>query len=212
MSSFSDFPSEIDYGTTSADPFNDRQWRSDLASLTDIEINAFSDGMEGGYPHEEPMNPFSSPHDMSALYNEDATIGLNDTFVPNEATTENHIPSRCSMATLNSPFYPNTPITQNAGPLNNVLSAMAKEFAVKSASMLDTMEDMKRNFDYLSSQVQDLKSQFGVQVQELKSQVHVASNDINHLQDQLALVRSNEKESSLFWASITSRAKEFENK
>jgi hypothetical protein len=116
------------------------------------------------------------------------------------------------MTTLNSPFDLKAPISPSTASLNNALSFMTKEFAVKSASMLDTMEDLKRNFDYLSSQVQDLKAQFGVQVHELKNQVHGASNDINLLHDQLAQVRSNEKESSLFWASITSKTKELENR
>lgn len=87
---------------------------------------------------------------------------------------------------------------------------MTNQFNEKSASMLHTMEDLKRNFDHLSTQVQDLKTQVGEQVEELKNQVRGASSDINSLHDQLAQVRSNEEESSLFWASITSRTKESE--
>lgn len=116
------------------------------------------------------------------------------------------------MTTLNSPFVPNDPIVSSVGSLKGVLSAMEKEFAMKSASMLDTMEDLRQNIGNLSSQVEELKAEFGAQVQELKNQVHVASNDINLLQDQLAQVRSNEKESSLLWASITRGAKELENR
>lgn len=78
---------------------------------------------------------------------------------------------------------------------------MEKEFGAKFASMLDKMEDLKKNFDYVSNQVQGLKTQ-----------VQVASNDISNLNDQLAQVRNNEKESSQLWASITSKAKGLEKK
>ncbi|KAJ5648557.1 hypothetical protein N7490_004929 [Penicillium lividum] len=204
MSSFLDIPPEIVYDTTSADSFNDRQWYSDLSSLMDIERNASFDGIVGGYYHEEPMNPFSSPHDVTASYNEDAIRGLNDPFVPNRFPAENQ------MMTLSSPFDPRDPIIPGAGSLKIALFLMAKDRAAILASMLDTMEDLKRNFDCMSSQsqdlkrnldclysqFQDLKAEFRVLVQDLKNQLHVASNDIHHLRGQLSQVRSNEKESS----------------
>lgn len=88
MSSFSDLPSEIDCDTTSGDLFNDHQWYSTMASLMDTELNA-SNNMAGRHSHEEPTNPFSSPNDVTATYNEDTIMGLNDTSVPNESTAEN---------------------------------------------------------------------------------------------------------------------------
>lgn len=87
MSSFSDFPSEIDCDTTRVSPFNDHQWCSAVATLMDIELNAPSNST-GGYSQEEPVNPFSSPHDVTASYG-DAVMDFNDTFAPDESTADN---------------------------------------------------------------------------------------------------------------------------
>ncbi|KAJ5761068.1 alpha-galactosidase A precursor [Penicillium odoratum] len=167
MSSSLKIPSEIDYDTTRADPLYERQWYFNLSSLMDIEWNASSNGMVGGYLHEEPMIPFCLPHDGTASYYEDAIAGFNDAFVPN------NFPSQNQMMTLSSPFGPKDPIIPGAGSLKNALSLMAKYFAAKSASRLEALEHLERNFDCLSSQFQNLKrivDCVSSQFQDLKAQ------------------------------------------